>query len=59
MSRARAWELARQLDWDGAARAEYLAVAMLQADALVAGAPSIAAAAEGLTDLADYSELRR
>jgi predicted nucleic acid-binding protein len=60
VSRATAWKLARQLDWDDTAPAEYLAVAVLQADALVAGDQRIAAAAaSGLVDLATYDELRR
>lgn len=59
VSRATAWKLARRGDWDDVSRAEYVAVATLQADALVAGDPAIAAAAEGLIDLADYGELRR
>ncbi len=59
VSRATAWRLARQLDWDDVSPAEYLAVATLQADALVAGDPAIAAAAAGICDLADYRELHR
>ena len=59
VSRATAWKLARRGDWDDVSRAEYVAVATLQADALVAGDPAIATAAEGLIDLADYGELRR
>ena len=37
VSRATAWCIARQLDWNDTALAEYLAVATLQADVLVAG----------------------
>ncbi|MCO7239077.1 hypothetical protein [Aeromicrobium sp. CnD17-E] len=59
VSRATAWKLARRLDWDDVARAEYLAVATLQADALVAGDPTITAGAVGLTDLVEYGELLR
>ncbi|WP_369062194.1 hypothetical protein [Kocuria rhizophila] len=39
--------------------AEYLTLAALQADVLVAGDPAIATAAEGLVDLTDYSQHRR
>ena len=57
VSRATAWKLARQLDWDDTALAEYLAVATLQADVLVAGDERIAAAAAGLVPLATYDDL--
>lgn len=59
VSRATAWKIARQLDWEDTQLAEYLAVAALQADALVAGDGRIAAAASGIVDLATYDELRR
>lgn len=57
VSRAAAWRIARQLDWDDTGPAEYLAVATLQADVLVAGDPRIAAAAAGIVPLAAYDEL--
>ena len=41
MSRATAWRIAAQLDWDDPAPAEYLAVARLQADALVTVDPRL------------------
>ncbi len=59
VSRATAWKLARQLDWDDTPLAEYLAVATLQADVLVAGDERIAAAAAGVVPLATYDDLRR
>nr|WP_300143085.1 hypothetical protein [Propionicimonas sp.] len=59
VSRSTAWKLARQLDWDDTPLAEYLAVAVLQADALVAGDERIAAAASGIVNLATYDDLRR
>jgi len=57
VSRATAWKLARKLDWDDTAQAEYLAVAVLQADAFVAGDERIAAAASGIVPLASYDDL--
>jgi hypothetical protein len=59
VSRATAWKLARRGDWDDVSPAEYLAVALLQADALIAGDAAIAAAAEGVVDLAEHRELHR
>jgi predicted nucleic acid-binding protein len=58
VSRATAWKIARLLDWDDTALAEYLAVATLQADVLVAGDGRVAAAADGIVDLAEYGDLR-
>lgn len=59
VSRSVAWKLARQLGWDEPTLAEYLAVASLQADVLVAGDPRIAEGAEGIILLATYDDLRR
>lgn len=59
VSRATAWKLAQQLDWDDTSLAEYLAVATLQADALVAGDERITTAASGIVPLATYDDLRR
>lgn len=59
VSRATAFRLAARLDWDDTAAAEYLAVASLQADALVAGDPVLARAADGIVALADYADLFR
>ncbi|MGP3536360.1 hypothetical protein ACTU3I_16305 [Microbacterium sp. RD1] len=57
VSRATAWRLAAQLDWDDPALAEYLAVATLQADALVTDDPALRAAASGRIPLASLSAL--
>ena len=57
VSRARAWRLARELGWDDTVLAEYLAVATLQADVIVAGDERIAAAAAGIVPVASYDEL--
>ncbi|MCC2031112.1 hypothetical protein [Microbacterium allomyrinae] len=57
VSRAVAWKIAMQLDWDDPARAEYLAVAKLQADALVADDPTLAAAAREIIPIAAYEDL--
>ncbi|MFI8526262.1 hypothetical protein ACIGB8_17515 [Promicromonospora sukumoe] len=59
VSRSTAWKIARQLKWEDTGPAEYLAVATLQADVLVAGDQDIAAAASGLVPLATYDDLRR
>jgi len=58
VSRATAWKIARQLDWEDTALAEYLAVATLQADALITADPTIQAAAAEFTTLADYGALQ-
>ncbi|WP_022890024.1 hypothetical protein [Agromyces italicus] len=57
VSRATAWRFARQLDLDDPSLAEYLAVATLQADVLVAGDERVAAAAVGIVPLAAYATL--
>ncbi|MCD5346555.1 type II toxin-antitoxin system VapC family toxin [Agromyces sp. S2-1-8] len=57
VSRATAWRLARQLDLEDPSLAEYLAVATLQADVLVAGDERVAAAASGIVPLATYDTL--
>ncbi|MFD7026401.1 hypothetical protein [Promicromonospora sukumoe] len=59
VSRSTAWKIARQLEWEDTGPAEYLAVATLQADVLVAGDRDIASAASGLVPLATYDDLRR
>ncbi|MFE6236040.1 hypothetical protein [Cellulosimicrobium sp. NPDC057862] len=59
VSRATAWRIARELDADDTAVAEYVAVAVLQADVLVAGDQDVAAAAEGRIPLAAYDDLLR
>lgn len=57
VSRATAWQLAERLGWDDVGRAEYLAVARLQADALVTEDPVLAAAAEGVVPVVGLEEL--
>ncbi|AEE47031.1 hypothetical protein [Cellulomonas fimi] len=57
VSRRRAWELALAHGWDGVHVAEYVAVAQLQADALVAGDPALRAAAAGVVALAEPAVL--
>lgn len=58
VSRRAAWDLAVANGWEDLRDAEYLAVARLQADALVAGDPRLAARAAGIVDVADFSALR-
>ena len=57
VSRRTAWEMARERGWATVDWAEYLAVARLQADALVASDPELAAMATGLVALAPLSSL--
>jgi hypothetical protein len=58
VSRATAWRIAQRLELDDPVLAEYLAVAQLQADVLVAGDERIATAAAGIVPLAEYERLR-
>ena len=48
VSRGTAWRIAREHGWDSLRDAEYLAVARLQADALVTVDPALAAKANGI-----------
>lgn len=57
VSRATAWKIAAKLGWDDTAMAEYLAVGVLQADALVSDDPQLRAGAAGLLPLAEFSDL--
>jgi predicted nucleic acid-binding protein len=57
VSRATAWKIAAALGWGDIGSAEYLAVASLQADALVTDDQELAAAAEGIVRVAPYEEL--
>jgi predicted nucleic acid-binding protein len=57
VSRATAWQLAERLGWDDVGRAEYLAVAKLQADALVTEDPELVRAADGVVPLARFEDL--
>jgi predicted nucleic acid-binding protein len=59
VSRRTAWRIARAQDWTTIRDAEYLAVAKLQADALIATDPELAAKASGLVPLAAVSDLFR
>jgi predicted nucleic acid-binding protein len=59
VSRATAWKIAAGLGWDDIKDAEYLAVASLQADALVTDDDALAAAAEGIVRVAAYEDLTR
>jgi len=57
VSRATAWRIARQEDWDTLHDAEYLAVTRLQADALVTVDPAMAARAESIVPVAPLRAL--
>ena len=57
VSRGNAWKIARQHDWDSLRDAEYLAVAKLQADALVTIDPELATKAEGVVPVAPLDAL--
>ena len=57
VSRRVAWRIAREQNWGTLRDAEYLAIAKLQADALIATDPELAAKASGLVPLAPVSEL--
>jgi predicted nucleic acid-binding protein len=59
VSRATAWRVAEKLGWDDTTRAEYVAVAQLQADAFVTLDPELAAAADGVVPLADFDALSK
>jgi predicted nucleic acid-binding protein len=59
VSRATAWRIAEELDWDDTADAEYVAVAQLQADALVTLDAELAKRIEGIVPLAPFSALGR
>lgn len=57
VSRGVAWRIARDHDWDTLRDAEYLALARLQADALVTVDPDLAAKAENLVPVAPLRAL--
>lgn len=57
VSRGTAWKLARTHGWESLREAEYLAIARLQADALVTVDPQLAARADGVVPLAPLAEL--
>jgi predicted nucleic acid-binding protein len=57
VSRRTAWRIATEQGWDSTREAEYLAVAILQADALVTVDPALAAKAQGLVPVATLRAL--
>jgi hypothetical protein len=57
VSRRTAWQIASEQGWVSIHGAEYLAVTMLQADALVTVDPIMAARAEGVVPLAPFAVL--
>lgn len=57
VSRATAWQIAARLGWTQTYRAEYLAVARLQADALVTTDPELARAAESIVPVVGLDAL--
>ncbi|WP_341361109.1 hypothetical protein V5H98_08525 [Georgenia sp. M64] len=57
VSRRMAWQIAREHGWDGLRDAEYLAIARLQADALVTVDPDLAARAATITPVAPVQAL--
>jgi predicted nucleic acid-binding protein len=57
VSRATAWRIAVQHDWDTLRDAEYLAIARLQADALVTVDPDLAAKASSVVEVAPLQAL--
>ena len=59
VSRATAWKLADRLGWDDIGPAEYLAVATLQADALVTDDEALASAAVGIVAVVSYDVMTR
>jgi len=57
VSRRTAWQIARQLGWKSILDAEYLAVAKLQADALVTVDRELAAKAAGIVAIAELKDV--
>ena len=57
VSRATAWRVATELDWDEPSLAEYVAVAQLQADAFVTVDDDLARRIHGVVELAPFSAL--
>ncbi|GGC17249.1 hypothetical protein [Cellulomonas carbonis] len=57
VSRGTAWRIAREHGWDSLRDAEHLAIARLQADALVTVDPQLAARADGVVPLAPLEAL--
>ena len=59
VSRATAWKVASRLDWPDTGRAEYLAVAQLQADAFITVDGEFATLVDGIVPLAPVEALSR
>jgi predicted nucleic acid-binding protein len=59
VSRATAWKVATALGWEDTPRAEYVAVAQLQADAFVTVDETFARALDGIVALAPFEALSR
>jgi predicted nucleic acid-binding protein len=57
VSRRTAWRIATERGWTSIREAEYLAVAMLQADALVTVDPELAVKATGVVRLAEVADV--
>ena len=57
VSRATAWRIAREFDWDDTADAEYVAVAKLQADVFVTGDDELARRVAGVVEVAPFAAL--
>ena len=57
VSRRTAWQIAREHGWTTTQFAEYIAVANLQADALIAMNPDLIERATGLVPLGTFAEL--
>ncbi|MFC9560057.1 hypothetical protein [Agromyces sp. NPDC056965] len=58
VSRAVAWQIAEQLDWDDTTNAEFVAVAKLQADAFITLDPEFARQVEGIVTIAPFDALQ-
>jgi predicted nucleic acid-binding protein len=57
VSRAVAWKIAEQLDWDDTTNAEFVAVAQLQADVFVTLDDDLARMVEGIVTIAPFEAL--
>jgi predicted nucleic acid-binding protein len=57
VSRAVAWRIAAELDWDDTAPAEYVAVAQLQADAFITEDAQLAQSVAGIVTIAPFEAL--
>ena len=57
VSRAVAWKIAEQLDWDDTTNAEFVAVAQLQADVFVTLDDDLARRVEGIVTIAPFEAL--